>query len=98
MCTNRDAFEARLKSMNGVEYMITNEPEKVDDPALVDTGVWIIKKQNRTKRAPREDEVTLLETFYVVGENFYKAPSFYDIVGNHLVWSICGSHVHQEDD
>ena len=85
MCLNKEAFEARLKSMNGVEYIISEEPQKVDDPAVGDTGIWVVRKQNRTKRAPREDEVTLLETFYYVGENVYMAPSVYDIVGNHLV-------------
>lgn len=93
MCNNRVDFETKLKSMNGVEYLIVGEPQKVDDPALVDTGVWVIRKQDRKKRAGREDDVTVLGTYYVVGENMYQAPSVYDIVGNHLVCGlICQAH------
>lgn len=71
--------------MNGVEYIIVGEPQKVDDPVVMDTGIWIIRKQDRRKRAPREDEVTILGTYYIIGENMYQAPSVYDIVGNHMV-------------
>lgn len=85
MCVNREAFEARLKSLNGVEYVIVGEP--VDD-----SGVWVIRKQNRKKRAGRDDEVTLLATYYIVGENMYQAPSVGDILGNHLVSDAAASH------
>ncbi|GAB7350284.1 hypothetical protein MBLNU459_g0925t1 [Dothideomycetes sp. NU459] len=86
VCTNRDAFETRLKSMNGVEYLIVGEPQKEADPVHgPDTGIWVIRKQDRRKRAGREDEVTVLATYYLVGENMYQAPSVYDIVGNHLL-------------
>lgn len=85
MCCNREAFEGRLKSLNGVEYVIVGEPQQLDDPALVDTGVWVIRKQDRKKRAPREDEVTILGTYYIVGENMYQAPPVFDIVANHTV-------------
>lgn len=72
--------------MNGVEYLIVGEPQKETDPTLgPDTGVWVIRKQDRRKRAGRDDEVTVLGTYYLIGENMYQAPSIYDVVGNHLV-------------
>lgn len=85
MCNNREAFESRLKSMNGVEYLIVGEPQKIDDPALADTGIWVIRKQDRKKRVQKDDEVTVLGTYYIIGDNMYQAPSVYDIVGNRLV-------------
>ena len=76
--------------MNGLEFMIVGEPQTSPDPALgPDTGIWIIRKQERRKRQGKEDEITVLGTYYLVGENMYQAPSVYDIVGNHLV----GFHV-----
>ena len=74
--------------------MVVGEPQPTTDPSQgPDTGVWVIRKQDRTKRTPREDEVTVLGTHYIVGENMYQAPSVYDIVGNHLVSTslrVCG--------
>ena len=90
ICRRRETLEARLRSMNGLEFMIVGEPQPSPDPALgLDTGIWIIRKQERRKRQGKEDEITVLGTYYLVGENMYQAPSVYDIVGNHLV----GFHV-----
>ncbi|KAH0350989.1 MED6-domain-containing protein, partial [Aureobasidium melanogenum] len=86
MCRNRQAFETRLKQMNGVEYLIVGEPQPNPDPSLgPDTGIWVIRKQDRRKRPTQPDEITVLATYYLVGENMYQAPSVYDIVGNHLL-------------
>jgi mediator of RNA polymerase II transcription subunit 6 len=85
VCTNRQAFEARLKQMNGVEYMIVGEPQPSAQPQGLDTGIWVIRKQDRRKRPPQQDELTVLATYYLVGENMYQAPSVYDIVGNRLL-------------
>jgi mediator of RNA polymerase II transcription subunit 6 len=72
--------------MNGVEYLIVGEPQPNTDPSLgPDTGIWVIRKQDRRKRPPQADEITVLATYYMVGENMYQAPSVYDIVGNHLL-------------
>jgi mediator of RNA polymerase II transcription subunit 6 len=66
--------------------MIVGEPQPNTDPALgPDTGIWVIRKQDRRKRPPQADEITVLGTYYLVGENLYQAPSVYDIVGNHLL-------------
>ena len=92
MCADRERFEQVLRSRPGLEHMIVGEPQQTTDPSQgPDTGVWVIRKQDRVKRAPREDELTVLGTHYIVGENIYQAPSVYDIVGNHLV----GRHLHE---
>ncbi|KAI5210717.1 MED6-domain-containing protein [Aureobasidium subglaciale] len=86
LCRSRQALETRLKQMNGVEYLIVGEPQANTDAALgPDTGIWVIRKQDRRKRPPQADEITVLGTYYLVGENMYQAPSVYDIVGNHLL-------------
>lgn len=85
MVMNREAFETQLRSMNGVEYMIVGEPQPVEPGSTEDTGIWVIRKQDRRKRPNGNDEITVLGTYYLVGENMYQAPSVYDIVGNHLV-------------
>ena len=67
--------------------MIVGEPQPVSDPAQgLDTGVWVVRKQERSKRAqPRDDELTTLGTYYITGQNVYQAPSVYDVVGNQLL-------------
>ncbi|KAK8200735.1 Mediator of RNA polymerase II transcription subunit 6 [Zalaria obscura] len=85
MVMNREAFETQLRSMNGVEYMIVGEPQPVEPGSTEDTGIWVIRKQDRRKRPNGNDEITVLGTYYLVGENMYQAPSVYDIVGNHLL-------------
>lgn len=86
LCNNRVAFEDRLRGISGVEYMIAKEPERTADG---DTGIWVIHKQDRRKTPGAADKVTLLATYYIMGENMYQAPSVYDVVGNRLVGRIC---------
>lgn len=79
----RAAFEARLKTMSGMEFMIAEEP--LEKGPGMGTGVWVIRKQNRRKRAGMEDEVTVLATFYVVGERIYMAPAVGDVLAGKMV-------------
>jgi MED6 mediator sub complex component len=53
------------------------------------TGVWVIRKQTRRKRAGQEDEITVHSTYFVMGENIYMAPAVGDVIGSRLV-----SHLH----
>jgi mediator of RNA polymerase II transcription subunit 6 len=79
----REAFEGRLKTMSGLEFMVAQEPaEKAPGTG---TGVWVIRKQTRRKRPPEEDEVTVHSTYYLIGENIYMAPSAGDIIGSRMV-------------
>ncbi|KAK8191077.1 MED6 mediator subfamily complex component-domain-containing protein [Phyllosticta capitalensis] len=81
---DRDAFEKRLRTMQGLEFMVVAEPERKPDGT--DTGVYVLRKQNRRKRpGNHDDELTVLATYYVIGENIYQAASLEDIVGNKIL-------------
>jgi mediator of RNA polymerase II transcription subunit 6 len=79
----REAFEARLKTMSGLEFIVAQEPAEMAPGT--GTGVWVIRKQTRRKRGGDEDEVTVNGTYFIMGENIYMAPSFADILGSRLV-------------
>ena len=75
----REAFEGHLRTMQGLEYMVTQDPSangsKVDH-----NGVWIIQKRQRRRGSGMKDELIGLNYYFVIGENIYMAPS----VGNVL--------------
>lgn len=86
----RDAFEGRLRTMSGLEFMVATEasqPSQQNPGRVVgeDTGVWVIRKQNRRKRQGEEDQVTVLSSYFVLGENIYMAPSVEKVIGGRLV-------------
>ena len=80
----REAFEGRLRTMQGLEFMVTHDPSE-NDTKQDHSGVWVIRKQNRRKRQGAQDEVTGISSYYVVGENVYMAPSVGNILGSRLV-------------
>ena len=80
----RVAFEGRLRAMQGLEYMVTHDPSE-GDTKPVNSGVWVIRKQNRRKRQGAQDEITPISSYYVVGENIYMAPTIGNILGSRLV-------------
>lgn len=49
------------------------------------SNIWVIRKQNRRKRAGMDDEVQVLSTYFVVGDCIYMAPSVASVVGNRIV-------------
>lgn len=79
----RAAFEGRLKTMSGLEYVVAEQPAEMAPGT--GTGVWVIRKQTRRKRPGMEDEITELATYFVVGEHIYQAPSVADVLGSKLV-------------
>lgn len=88
---NRVAFESRLKSMVGVEFVVAAE-----DPA---NAMWVIKKQMR--RSPTETQ--LLDVYFVVGENVFMAPTMEKVMTARLLTvtsdilkaqELCSSLVH----
>ncbi|KAF3188342.1 Mediator of RNA polymerase II transcription subunit 6 [Orbilia oligospora] len=88
---NRAAFESRLKSMIGVEFVVAAE-----DPA---NAMWVIKKQMR--RSPTETQ--LLDVYFVVGENVFMAPTMEKVMTARLLTvtsdilkaqELCSSLVH----
>ncbi|SPN97124.1 related to RNA polymerase II transcriptional regulation mediator MED6 [Cephalotrichum gorgonifer] len=74
----REAFEGRLRTMAGLEYLVAQEPAEMG-PGM-GTGVWVIRKQTRKKRPGVEDEITVHNTYFVVGDNIYQAPTLADIL------------------
>ena len=83
----REAFEGRLKTMQGVEFMVTHDPSE-NDKKLDHNGVWVIGKQSRRKRPGMEDEITPLGKYYVVGINVFMAPSIGNIIGSRMVCAL----------
>ncbi|KAL3422401.1 Mediator of RNA polymerase II transcription subunit 6 [Phlyctema vagabunda] len=79
----REAFEGRLKTMSGLEFIVAQEPAEM--APNTGTGVWVIRKQTRRKRPGQEDELTVHTTYFVVGDNIYMAPTVADVVGNRML-------------
>ncbi|KAK4148196.1 MED6 mediator subfamily complex component-domain-containing protein [Dichotomopilus funicola] len=77
----REMFEGRLKTMSGLEFLVAQEPAETGPGA--GTGVWVINKQIRRKQSP-QDEITVLETYYLVGERIYMGASFADIISSRI--------------
>jgi mediator of RNA polymerase II transcription subunit 6 len=83
----REAFEGRLRTMAGLEYVVAQEPAEMG-PGM-GTGVWVVRKQTRRKRTGEEDEITVHATYFVVGENIYQAPTLADILTSRIVGLTC---------
>lgn len=83
----REAFEDRLRTMQGLEFMVTHDPSE-NDSKPNHSGVWVIRKQHRRKKQGAQDEVTGISSYYVVGENVYMAPSVENILSSRLVCTI----------
>ena len=101
MCNNRKALEENLRQRPGLEFMIVQEPQPVADKELaaqgITTGVYVIRKQDRARApaGPRvrppsvilEDkwELTILGTYFIVGQNVYQSPNVFDVIENRLL-------------
>ena len=91
---NRKALEDQLRRQKGVEYMIVEEPQPLPGgPKVVNgvggNGMWVIRKQERdwvpaANGRRRQEDLTTLKTYFLVGENMYHAPSVGDVIGNRL--------------
>ncbi|KAL8778206.1 MAG: hypothetical protein Q9213_007514 [Squamulea squamosa] len=84
----REAFEARLRTMQGLEFVVAHDPSE-NGTKPDNSGVWVIQKQRRRKRDRIEDEVTAISSYYVVGENIYMAPLLSNIIGARLLSTAC---------
>lgn len=81
----REAFEGRLKSMSGLEFVVAQEPAEMAPGT--GTGVWVIRKQTRRKRPGMEDEISVHAAYFVVGDHIYMAPTLADILSSRIVSS-----------
>ena len=79
---SREAFEERLRTMQGLEFMVVNQ---TGAGSGFTTGVWNVRKQNRHKRPGLEDEILILGTYFIIGENIYQAPALADVISSKLV-------------
>ena len=70
--------------MGGLEFIVAHDPSD-DGQQHVNSGVWVIRKQNRRKRSGYEDEVTVLSSYFVVGESIYMSPSVGNVIGSRMV-------------
>ncbi|EEA18968.1 Mediator of RNA polymerase II transcription subunit 6 [Talaromyces marneffei ATCC 18224] len=89
----REAFEGRLKTMQGLEFMVAYDP--LQAAAQSDTqfahepsNIWIIRKQMRQKRPGMEDDVVVLSTYYIVGDSVYMAPAVSSVIGNRILSAV----------
>jgi mediator of RNA polymerase II transcription subunit 6 len=80
----REAFEGRLRSMAGLEFMVIHDPSD-NGRQPMNTGVWVIRKQTRRKRNGMEDEIIPITSYFVIGENIYMAPSVGHVLGSRMV-------------
>ncbi|KAJ5338890.1 hypothetical protein N7452_005618 [Penicillium brevicompactum] len=89
----REAFEARLKTMQGLEFIVSYDPlqataqtngQFTQEPS----NVWVIRKQNRRKRSGLDDEVVVISTYFIVGDCIYMAPSVASVVGNRILSAV----------
>ncbi|KAK2764926.1 hypothetical protein FQN54_008623 [Arachnomyces sp. PD_36] len=95
----REAFEGRLKTMQGLEFIVAHDPlqytaaemaQKPDGAAPKEpSNVWVIRKQTRRKRSGmEEDEVSVLSTYFVVGDTLYMAPPVSSVIGSRMLSTV----------
>ncbi|KAJ5778983.1 hypothetical protein N7457_006703 [Penicillium paradoxum] len=89
----REAFEARLKTMQGLEFVVSYDPlqaaAQTDNRfAHEPSNIWVIRKQNRRKRSGLDDEVIVMSTYFIVGDCIYMAPSVASVVGNRILSAV----------
>ena len=70
--------------MQGLEFIVSHDPSN-NGFQQENSGVWVVRKQNRRKRPGFEDDITPINSYFVVGENIYMAPSVGNILGNRMV-------------
>lgn len=83
---SREAFEAELRKRSGLEFMVVSS--QVDYGFLdfsMSLGRWVIRKQERKKQTGMQDQVTVLATYFVIGDTIYMAPSVGKVLWAKLV-------------
>ena len=79
--------------MQGLEFMVTQDPSE-NGTKVDNSGVWVIRKQNRRKRPGSEDDITPINSYFVVGENVYMAPAVASILNSRLVGLLSSKSQH----
>lgn len=88
----REAFEGRLKTMQGLEFVVAQDPIQEAAAAVAagnapqePSNIWVIRKQNRRRQPGMQEEIQILATYFVVGDSVYMAPSLMSVVGRRMV-------------
>lgn len=87
----REAFENHLEKLNGLEYRVYLGPRDFGPEKAIGQGLWVIRKQNRRiiyaqgGGAAVDAQITVLATYFVVGESIYMARSVSNILSSRLV-------------
>ncbi|EEP78207.1 conserved hypothetical protein [Uncinocarpus reesii 1704] len=95
----REAFEGRLKTMQGLEFIVARDPlleVAAANTAAVARGeqpkeasnVWVIRKQMRRRGIGGQDDVQILATYFVVGDSVFMAPSVWSVVGRRMLSTV----------
>jgi mediator of RNA polymerase II transcription subunit 6 len=94
----RQTFEERLAERPGIEYVVAHDPLEtntfVDGPdGPVQSNVWIIRKQERTKGSYRdgkleEDGIMPLANYHIVNQAIYQSPSLLKILTNRMATTV----------
>ncbi|EFE41370.1 hypothetical protein TRV_03882 [Trichophyton verrucosum HKI 0517] len=69
----REAFEGRLKNMQGLEFVVAQDPIQEAAAAVAagnapqePSNIWVIRKQNRRRQPGMQEEVQILATYFVL--------------------------------
>ncbi|EGE00503.1 Mediator of RNA polymerase II transcription subunit 6 [Trichophyton tonsurans CBS 112818] len=91
----REAFEGRLKTMQGLEFVVAQDPIQEAAAAVAagnapqePSNIWVIRKQNRRRQPGMQEEVQILATYFVVGDSVYMAPSLMSVVGRRMLSTV----------
>ena len=76
--STRQGFEAEISKLSGIEFRVIDSHSRYG-PDIVNQGRWTIRKQYREKRSQGlTDKVTVLATYYVIGDIICLASSIGD--------------------
>ncbi|EEQ32631.1 Mediator of RNA polymerase II transcription subunit 6 [Microsporum canis] len=91
----REAFEGRLKTMQGLEFVVARDPIEEAAAAVAagnapqePSNIWVIRKQNRRRLPGMQEDVQILATYFVVGDSVYMAPSLMSVVGRRMLSTV----------
>ena len=91
--STRQAFEEELSKRSGLEFRVAQSHLKYGPDAPINNGRWVIRKQRREKQSGRLDKITVLATYFVIGDVVLMAPS----IGN-VLWGKLLDAMHNFED
>ena len=80
----RRKFEAYLRTLNGLEFMVIEDPTE-NGTKEEHSGVWVIRKQIRS--GEKHNVITPISCYMIIGDVIIMAPTMMNILSSRLV---CG--------